>query len=155
MTQDAESYEDNADGLSVASDLSVQAEENFMKIFKVLCKGPEDVAQMKRMQQQILDRWGWHGLDLVSVFWDKYYNLDFARLKTAVEVFVSGPSMDIQRAIEEFWWLMGLAGYDKLLADPRRFEVFSRLMAEKGLEVCKMRAAEIQRRINDVTGQPE
>jgi len=150
MTQGAEEqrgpeeFPDN-----VAVEPAVIAKIHFIKSFLGLCRNDGEQARLVEMAEQINNRWGYHGCDMVAAFF--YPNLDFERFEKAVDVYVKTPVQDFQRAIEQFWWLMGMGGYSELLEDPLKFEAFRRLMLEQGLDTCKERADIIRRKINGVT----
>jgi hypothetical protein len=134
----------------------------FLTGFKGLCRSEDDRARLKDMADRILQRWGYHGCDMVSAFHGnnmvtgfQYQNISLERLEKAVDTYVRTSESSFQLAIEQFWWLMGIGGYADLLHDSVRFEDFRGLMEKEGLMACRQKAAEIRGRINEVTGSSD
>lgn len=101
---------------------------------------------MQDIYERLNVRWGYQGIDAVSSFPQLYRNLDFNCFQKAAE-FLYSSSNDLQEAIEEFWWLMGMGSHAEILQDPEHFHNLSAAMPERGLEACKALAEGIHERI--------
>jgi hypothetical protein len=126
------------DMVNVLYDANGEAGMNFISSFKLLCRDANELRQLFGLAHDICGRWGGRGCDLISAFY--YNNLDLVKFKRTIYVFVNCPFGDIQAALEEFWWLMGIGGYNALLDNPDMFGFFESLMTRKGLQACRLLA---------------
>jgi hypothetical protein len=118
----------------------------FISSFKGLCRNESELRELAVLSEEIQKRWGPRGCDLVAA---RYYNnLDFVRFKKAISGFVKSSQNEFQRALEEFWWLMGLGGYDEVLENAGHFDSLQEMMAKEGLDACKKLAEETRKRAN-------
>ncbi len=122
--------------VNILYEMNGEAAMNFIMSFKLLCRDAQELRDLFGLAHNICERWGGRGCEMAAAF--EYPNLDLRKFKKAVYVFVNSTSADIQGALQEFWWLLGMTGDYEILSNSEMFEFFLCLITRKGLGACKL-----------------